>query len=220
MAWPRFVKLKAPRERGEQGEAHRDFNQGRTRLGDGCPRGESDGGTRRSRWRLQWLPRRLAIAKKRAGRQQGCARGHGTLLKRPGRRAMRPRREECAWDGCGMGRLDRRYGCRRRGMALTGGAGLAAAESGAEARGNGCLAELGRRFAGPREPGCGRLRAQGRRGAGPTAAREMACGPKVRKRWREKKKFFFFLFLEFFKSIFQMDLNSCFQIWSNQSSQE
>ena len=31
---------------------------------------------------------------------------------------------------------------------------------------------------------------------------------------------FFFLFLEFFKSIFQMDLNSCFQIWSNQSSQE
>ena len=29
-------------------------------------------------------------------------------------------------------------------MALTGGAGLAVAESGAEARGNGCLAELGR----------------------------------------------------------------------------
>ena len=87
-------------------------------------------------------------------------------------------------------------------MALTGGAGLAAAESGAEARGNGCLAELGQRVAGPRELGRGRLRAQGRRGAGPTAAREMACGPKVRKRWREKKKFFFFLFLEFFKSIF------------------
>ena len=105
-------------------------------------------------------------------------------------------------------------------MALTGGAGLAAAESGAKARGNGRLAELGRCVAGPREPGHGRLCAQGRRGAGAAAARDMACGPKVRKRWREKKKFFFFLFLEFFKSIFQMDLNSCFQIWSNQSSQE
>ena len=44
-------------------------------------------------------------------------------------------------------------------MALTGGAGLAAAESGAEARGNGCLAELGRGAAASRE--------LGRRGAGP-----------------------------------------------------
>ena len=33
---------------------------------------------------------------------------------------------------------------------------MAAAESGAEARGNGCLAELGRRVARPREPGHGR----------------------------------------------------------------
>jgi len=40
---------------------------------------EADGGSRRTLRRLLWLPRRLANMKKRAGRQQGCARGFSTL---------------------------------------------------------------------------------------------------------------------------------------------
>ena len=40
---------------------------------------EADGGSRRTLRRLLWLPRRLANAKKRAGRQQGCMRGFVTL---------------------------------------------------------------------------------------------------------------------------------------------
>ena len=98
-------------------------------------------------------------------------------------------------------------GCERRGTTPTSGA----KRSAVEARGRERQRLPGR--AGPAQEG----KRGGQAGHG---KRERPTGPEVRKGSREKKKFFFFLFLEFFKSIFQMDLNSCFQIWSNQSSQE
>ena len=45
---PRNTKLKAQGKGGEHGEAHRDFNRGRTQLGDGVSRGGADSSRRSS----------------------------------------------------------------------------------------------------------------------------------------------------------------------------
>ena len=99
---------------------------------------EADGGSRRGNCRGF-----LGSSKCEKGAgigSRGARGGSRHPFVEAGRGATRPRREERARGGCGM---DSRGGCGRWETAPTGGAGLAAAESGAEARGNDRLAELG-----------------------------------------------------------------------------
>ena len=85
--------------------------------------------------------------------------------------------------------MDSRGGCGRWETAPTGGAGLAAAESGVEARGNSRLAELGR----PRKGRGEGERARGRKKANRAESEE----------GREKRKKFLFFFQINFQTHFQ-----------------